>query len=129
MATDRYEIKSSKDGKSATVAITHADGSQSSMTLPVDVIGTVIIGLMGAATDCAIKTGLTASKFALPEGQTQIAYARATGVALGDTDTPDVTAFVLLFGQTQVGVGLHRSALRPLGTALMAATADLGKPQ
>jgi hypothetical protein len=123
------DIKTSSDGKSVIVNIAETSKDQIHISLPIDTIGAFVVGLLAAATECARKSGATENPFEQAGAPSQMPYAQARGVALTDTEKPDVLGLVLAFGSTQRGVGLPREALRPLGTALLAATADAGRMQ
>ncbi len=47
-------------------------------------------------------------------------------ISLGPCDIPDHRALVVQFGNTALGIAIHKSALRPLGEALLALSSDGG---
>ena len=126
----RFELRMSKDGRHIIFKATRPNEAPVSMTFTPEDAGKIVVGLLGTIIACAQRTKSTAQPFSEGNMQQQLAFVQANGVALQDvTDTPDVIALCFQFGQTQVGIGLPRAALRPLGTALLAASADPSRPQ
>jgi hypothetical protein len=79
---------------------------------------------------CARKSKSGANPFARERDPSQEVFVQASGVALSDPPgKPDLIAMTFAFGQTQLNIGLSRKVLQPLGTALLAASADLSSPQ
>jgi hypothetical protein len=123
----QFEFTASEDGNSVILKATKRNEEPVSVSIPVDVVGQIVVGLLGASMACAQMSEQPA--FA-ENDRPEFAFIQATGVAVQDvTDRPDVVALTLLFGQTQVDVGLSREALQPLGAALLAATADRSQLQ
>ena len=119
----RIDAKLSSDGKSIVLAIT-AQGTRAFTSLPVDAIGSFVVGLLGAAIESARKGGQPVHPFSTEKDQPSLShYVQANGVALCDTDKPDVIGLSFAFGTTLLNIGLSREALKPLGSALLALTA------
>ncbi|MCP1852762.1 MULTISPECIES: hypothetical protein [unclassified Bradyrhizobium] len=116
-----FKITLSPDGAIVKLSATQ-DGSSTTLNFPPDVVGALVVGLLGAAAVRAtapppIKTG------EMPPDP----YVMAGGVGLSDVpDRPDAFAFTFGFGQTLLSIGLDRKALGPLGKGMMAASADHG---
>jgi hypothetical protein len=129
MAQINVQIKTSADGKSVVLETSSPNEQPTSLTFPTDGIGALVVGLLGAAIVGAQKTGSPAPQFAQAGSQPRLTYAQANGVALCDTDKPNVIGLVFAFGSTQLGIGLPREALQGFGSALLATTADSSRPQ
>jgi hypothetical protein len=126
----QFEFRASRDGKYVIFKATQSNEKPIALSIPIDVIGQMAVGLLGSAAACAHLDKSSAPPFAGKNEQQQSAYVLANGVALQDvTDRPDAVALTLLFGRTHLAVGLSRAALQPLGSALMAASADQARPQ
>lgn len=123
----QFEFTASEDGNSVILKATKRNQEPVSVSIPVDIVGQMVVGLLGASMTCA---QMSAQPALAENDRPEFAFIQATGVAVQDvTDRPDVVALTLLFGQTQVDIGLSREALRPLGAALLAATADRSQLQ
>ena len=122
-------IKTSQDGQTVILEITGPKRGTVTLELPAHNVGLFAVGLLNAAIACAQKTKPTANPFERERSQETPIYAQARGVALRDTDKPDVIGMVFAVGVTELNLGLSRAALQSLGTALLAETADPSKPQ
>jgi hypothetical protein len=130
MEITQFELEASRDGKFVIFTAEQTNQETISLSIPCDVIGRMVVGLLSTSTACALLDNSTSQGFSGVDEQSEGAFALANGIALQDvTDKPDVVALTFLFGQTQVAIGLSRVALQPLGSALLAATADSSKPQ
>jgi len=130
MEITQFELEASRDGKFIIFTEEQTNQETISLSIPCDVIGQMVVGLLSTSTACALLDNSTSQGFSGVAEQSEGPFALANGIALQDvTDRPDVVALTFLFGQTQVAIGLSRVALQPLGSALLAATADSSKPQ
>lgn len=125
----RFEFKASRDGKFVVFTATQTNEKPISLNIPTDVIDQMVVGLLGISVACAQLNPPTQPPFSGGNDQPELAFVQANGVAQDVTDRPDVVALTFLFGQTQVDIGMSREALQPLGSALLAATADRSQPQ
>jgi hypothetical protein len=126
----QFEFQASEDGKHVIFTATEKNQEPVSLSIPPDFIGQFVVGLLDSAIACAQLDKSTAQPFSGENEQQELTFVQANGVALQDvTDRPDVVAVTFLFGQTRVAIGLNRAALQPLGTALLAASADQARPQ
>ncbi|MDE2329607.1 MAG: hypothetical protein KGK16_02285 [Bradyrhizobium sp.] len=129
MEITQFELEASRDGKFVIFTAGQTDQEPISLSIPCEVIGEMVVGLLSTSTVCAQLNDSASQGFSGVAEQSEGAFALANGIALQDvTDRPDVVALTFLFGQTQVAIGLSRVALQPLGSALLAATADKSKP-
>jgi hypothetical protein len=131
VSTTNYEVRGSVDGKSVTLSVRHQDGKSETLTIHSDAIGTIAVGVLGAAIDSARRVGGNQTNpFSKDLDPSGIPYVATKGFALYDVpDKSDVVGMALLFGQTKVGIGLPKAGLQQLGTALLAASADSSRPQ
>ena len=130
MEITQFELEASPDGRFVIFTAGQTNEEPISLSIPCDFIGQMVVGLLGTSVACAQLNNSTSKGFSGVGEQSEGAFALANGIALQDvTDRPDVVALTFLFGQAQVAIGLSRVALQPLGSALLAATADLSKPQ
>jgi hypothetical protein len=126
----QFQFKAARDGKYVIFTATQEKQKPISLSIPPEFIGQMVAGLLGTSAACARLSKSTAQPFSGQNTQQKQAFALANGVALQDvTDRPDVVALCFAFGETQVAIGLSRAALQPLGSALLAASADSSKPQ
>lgn len=113
-----FRFKPSQDGES--VVLTVNQGQQEvRLGFPVEMVGKMAAGLLGTAAACG-------GGVAIAVGQKPAdVYVMACGVGSSDVpNRPDAFALTFGFGQTQLSGGLSRQAFSPLGTAMMAASAD-----
>jgi hypothetical protein len=124
------EVSTSADGKFAIVDVTETGKRPTQTRLPVEAIAPLIVGLLGAARSCASKTKSDGNPFEKEIGPAQELYVQANGVGLSDPpEKPELIAMTFDFGQTRLNIALSREILQPLGTALLAATADKTRSQ
>lgn len=118
-----FRITPSHDRKNVILS-TKGGRKQELLAFPVEVIGQLAAGLLGAAAVCGKSAPIAV-------GQTPgEVCAMAGAVGLSDIpDRPNAFAITFSFGPTMFTVGLSREALQPLGTAMMAASADHKTPQ
>jgi len=116
-------VAASADRKSVKIEFNH-EGKPATFAIPAEFAGQVAVGILGAAAICARKT-----PFEQGQPQNKLAFVQANGVALSEAETPGVVCLTFAFGATELSIGLSREALRPLGTALLADSADKGHPQ
>jgi hypothetical protein len=126
---DTVSVKASQDGKSVGLTITQSDGKVAAAKLAAEKIGTLVLALLAAGVDCAGRGGPVAAPPAQGSSPQRLPYVKAKGVALVESDTPDVIGIVFAIGSTELNLGLPRAALKPLGTAILALTADQKRPQ
>jgi hypothetical protein len=130
MEITQFELEASSDGKFVILTAGQADREPVCLDIPRDFIGQMVVGLLGSSVACAQLDSSAPKGFSGVSEESEGAFALANGIALQDvTDRPDVVALTFLFGQTQVAIGLSRVALQPLGSALLAASADSSRPQ
>ncbi len=130
MEITQFELEPSPDGKFVIFTAGQINGEPVSLSIPCDAVGQMVVGLLGTVTACAQLDSSAPKGFAGVGEESEGAFALANGIALQDvTERPDVVALTFLFGRTQVAIGLSRVALQPLGSALLAATANSSKPQ
>ncbi|WP_156928559.1 hypothetical protein [Bradyrhizobium sp. th.b2] len=116
-----FQIRLSPDGKIVVLSATK-DNKPVTLNFPAEVIGEIVIGLLGAAaaratTPPPIKVGQMPADHCVMAG----------GVGLSDIpERPDAFAITFGFGQTLLSIGLSRKALGPVGKGMMAASADHG---
>ncbi|UGY23076.1 hypothetical protein HU675_0034735 [Bradyrhizobium septentrionale] len=123
MTTDKtpeLEIKLSPNGEFVVLRSTTDNCTPVALNIPTDIIGEVVVGLLGAAAACS------SAPPPIGAGQTpELPYVMAGGFALSDiSDRPDAFALTFGFGQTLLSIGLSRKALGHLGKGMMAASAD-----
>ena len=117
------QVAASADGKNIKIEMTH-EGKKTGFSIPPNFAGTFAAGLLNAAALCASKSGVRITPFSQTKDPTPSIFALANGVALGNLDKPDVVAMVVVFGGTELNIGLPRAALQPLGSALWADSAS-----
>ncbi|MCP2207745.1 hypothetical protein [Bradyrhizobium diazoefficiens] len=118
-----FRITPSQDRRSVILSAKRGQ-KQELLAFPVEVIGQLAAGLLGAAAVCGKSAPIAV-------GQTPgEVYAMAGSVGLSDIpERPNAFAITFSFGPTMFAIGLSREALKPLGTAMMAASADNKTPQ
>jgi hypothetical protein len=132
MKTDqtKFEFRASQDGQYVMVKATQPNQKPILLAIPHELTGQFVAGLLGASVECARLNKPTAQALSEGNEQAELVFVQANGVSLQDvTGTPDVAGLAFQFGKAQVGIGLNRAALKPLGTALLAASVDSSKPQ
>ena len=126
----QFAFTPSSDGKAVVFTMTQANANPVSIGFPIDVIGGLVAGLLGASMACARLNQQDAQPFSAAKNNAKLAFAESNGVAVQEIpDKPDVVALCFAFGGTEIAIGINRAALQPLGTALMATSADRSQPQ
>ena len=126
----QFDFKAAQDGKSITFTATQLGRKPVSLVFPIEDIGGLVAAFLGSARTCAQLSKSTAQPFAAAIGQSGLAFAQANAAAIQEMpDTPELVALCFAFGDVALAIGLDRTALQPLGTALMATSADSSKPQ
>jgi hypothetical protein len=114
-------VAPSADRKSVRIDISH-EGKRIPFSIPAESAGQLAVAILGVAAVCAKKPPFSQGK-----PQNKLAFVQANGVALSEAETPGVVCLTFAFGATELSIGLSREALRPLGTALLADSADKGR--
>jgi hypothetical protein len=105
MEITQFELEASRDGKFVIFTAEQTNQETISLSIPCDVIGRMVVGLLSTSTACALLDNSTSQGFSGVDEQSEGAFALANGIALQDvTDKPDVVALTFLFGQTQVAM-------------------------
>jgi hypothetical protein len=130
MEITEFELEPLQDGKFVIFTAGQTNRESISLSIPCHAVGEMVVGLLGTSIACARLDSSAPQGFSGVDEQSEGSFALANGIALQDvTDRPDVVALTFLFGRTQLAIGLSRVALQPLGSALLAASADSSKPQ
>jgi hypothetical protein len=125
----QFEFTASPDGKAVLFKATPVTGQPTSINLPIEVVGDVATSLLDMATACAQVSKPNAQPLLKPNSQAEFSLAHAKSVAVQEIpDKPNSIAVCFSFGATVIGIGLNRSLLRGLGTALLAMSADQQSP-
>lgn len=118
------EIKALSGGKGIVLTINPPNQKPISLTIPIKSIGSLVAGFLGAAVASAQQTGASPTQVLESAQQSDIQYVSANGLHMCDLPgKPDAVGLVLQFGLAHLGVALTREILKPLGAALLAASA------
>lgn len=120
------DIHPSTDGRMIEFAVTNPP-QIGGITAPIPAkdIGHFITGVLGAAIDCAKKTGEFASLKLKEADKKKLLYAHASEMAVTDAvDAADAAVLVFAIGATELSIGIHKSALADIGRALLTISAS-----
>jgi hypothetical protein len=124
MTEDFLSALANEEGSAIDLLIRQKDGTQASIALPINELGLLVIGLLSGAATCAVRSGKTAHIEDDPAAGGGLGkYVTAHEVGLTEADDPDLITIVFAIGVIEMGIGISRELLAPLGNAFQALSA------
>jgi hypothetical protein len=115
MSTSKLEVGNTQDGQHVVVKIKPDDEDEVSVNLPAYAVGGLATGLLGAAVDCAKKTGQMTRLETKQLDPRKLGHVLAHEAAVAeDKARPEILVVVFAIGATELSIASPETFLRSL---------------